>query len=216
MGGSAASAVAAVVAGNALLDAPLPAEALLRAAVEGERAASGAAHADNAAPALYGGLVAVVSDEPLQVVPIPTPAVLRAVLVHPHLRIDTREARAVLRTTIGLEEHVGQSMRLVGLISGCYRDDVDLIGRSLQDRIVEPQRSRLIPGFDLAAAAANEAGAIGFGIAGSGPSVFAWVEGDARAEQVRDAIAETFRAQGIDSEGYVHPLRAEGARIVSS
>ena len=216
MGGSAASAVGAVVAGNGLLDRPLPRERLLAYALEGERVASGAPHADNAAPCLYGGLTALVADNPPRIVSIPVPAELRIVLVHPHRRIDTRDARAVLRTEIGLREHVEQSMRLCGFLVGCFNGDLELIGESLQDRIVEPQRSRLIEGFDAAAAAASGAGALGFGIAGSGPSVFALCADDGAAASVRAAVTEAFREQSIDSDGWVSSIDAGGAAVVGS
>jgi homoserine kinase len=216
MGGSAASAVGAVVAGNGLLDRPLPRERLLTYALEGERAASGAPHADNAAPCLYGGLTALVADNPPRVVSIPVPAELSVVLVHPDRRIDTRDAREVLRKEIGLREHVEQSMRLCGLIVGCFNGDLKLIGESLQDRIIEPQRSRLIEGFDVAAAAANDAGALGFGIAGSGPSVFALCADDDSAESTRAAVVRAFREQSVDSEGWVSSIDAGGAAVVDS
>ncbi len=214
MGGSAASAVGAVVAANALLDEPLPLDRLLICATEGERAATGAAHADNTAPCLYGGLTAVVSKDPLEVYPVPFPDTLRCTLVHPHMRIDTRDARAVLRESIGLGEHVDQSMRLAGFLAGCHSGDLPLIGRSLRDEIVEPERSRLIPGFDAARDAALEAGAIGFGIAGSGPSVFAWSADDATARSVSAAVVKQFRSAGLETDAWVSPIRARGAACI--
>jgi len=214
MGGSAASAVGAVVAANALLDEPLPREALLEFATEGERAATGAAHADNTAPCLYGGLTAVVSKKPLEVAQIPIPDGLRCVLVHPHMRIDTREAREVLRPSVSLSEHVEQSMRLTGFLIGCINGDLKLIGRSLSDGIVEPQRSRLIPGFDAARDAALDAGAIGFGIAGSGPSVFAWVADEPTGRRVESRVRAAFGDAGLDVDGWVTPIRTRGAECV--
>jgi homoserine kinase len=218
MGGSAASAVGAVVAANALVDRPLPREALLEYATEGERAATGAAHADNTAPCLFGGLTGVVSKDPLEVVRIPIPEGLRCVLVHPRMRIDTREAREVLRPSVSLGEHVEQTMHLTGLLVGCWNSDLELIRRSMRDRIVEPQRSRLIPGFDAARDAAIAAGALGFGIAGSGPSVFAWVaddpsEGTGRA--VETAVNGAFAAAGLETDSWVGAIRETGAEVVA-
>ncbi len=211
MGGSAASAVAAVVAANALLPEPLPRQRLLGYAVLGEEAASGVPHADNAAPCLLGGLVAVVGNDPLKVVPVPVPTGLICVLVHPHLQIETRAARAVLRREIGLAEHVRHSMRLTGFLAGCFRDDLELIREAMHDEIVEPQRATLIPGFADAKAAALAAGAIGFAIAGSGPSVFAWVGSRADAAEVERAIRDAFRLHDLESDGWISPIDRTGA-----
>lgn len=214
MGGSAASAVGAVVAANRLLDEPLAREDLLVYALAGEQAASGAPHADNAAPCLFGGLTAVVSTRPLCVVPIPVPPAVRCVLVHPHLTIETRRAREVLRREIPLGEHTAQSMRLAGFLSGCFTGDLERIGASLEDLIVEPQRSRLIPGFDDAKAAAHEGGALGLGIAGSGPSVFAWVVSEDAARRVELGVRRAFAAHGLTTDAWVSPIRAAGAECV--
>jgi len=216
MGGSAASAVAAVVAANQLLDEPLPKSELLRFAAAGEQAASGAPHADNAAPCLYGGLTAVVSTDPLRVVPIPVPEALQCVVVHPHMTIETRQARAVLRDEIRLVEHTRQSMRLCGFVVGCFSGNFDLIAGSMDDLIVEPQRSRLIPGFAEAKAAAREAGAVGFGIAGSGPSVFAWVNSPQCGSAVESAVREAFDRQGLKTDSWAAPIHREGAACVTS
>jgi homoserine kinase len=184
MGGSAASAVAAVVAAQALVDTPLDEAELLACALAGEAVASGAPHADNAAPCLHGGLTVVVSHEPPLVVPLPVPERIVCVLVHPHLRIDTRDARAALPREVSLGDHVAQSMHLAGFVCACFRSDLALLRRSMVDLIAEPARSHLIPGYAEARAAALEHGAIGCSIAGSGPSVFAWVEGEPSARAV--------------------------------
>jgi homoserine kinase len=213
MGGSAASAVGAVVAANALLAEPLPPEELLPFALEGEAAASGAPHADNAAPCLFGGMTAVVAKAPLRVVEIPVPQGLACVVVRPELRIDTREARAALRAEISLELAVAQSMRLTGFLVGCHRGDVDLIGESMQDLIAGPQRAKAITGFDAAREAAIGAGAIGFAIAGSGPSVFAWVRETDDASAVESSIRGAFLSQGVRSQGWVSRLGCRGAHL---
>jgi homoserine kinase len=213
MGGSAASAVAAVVAANSLLERPLEAADLLPHAVAGERVASGAAHADNAAACLFGGLVAVVAADPPRIVRLPVPAAVRAVVVRPELRLDTREARAVLPAEVSLGRHVEQSQLLAGFIAGCFAGDAELIGRSMEDRIATPARARLIPGYERARGAAREAGAIGFGIAGAGPSVFAWTSSDDAAARVERAVRAAFEGQGLGSEAWRGPLGRRGAHV---
>jgi len=214
MGGSAASAVGAVVAANGLLVEPLSAEALLPFALEGEAAASGAPHADNAAPCLYGGMTAVVATDPLRIVGVPTPAGLACVVVRPELRIDTKEARAALRDDVPLELSVEQSMRLTGFLIGCHRGDVDLIGQSMKDLIAGPQRAVAITGFDAARDAALGAGALGFAIAGSGPSVFAWVRSIDDGSSVESAIRAAFQSLGLNSQAWVSRLGCAGAHLV--
>lgn len=170
MGGSAASAVGAVVAAQALLAAPLGQEALLRYALLGEYIASGSAHADNAAPCLYGGLTLALSDG--EIVRVPVPEGIVCILVHPHLQLETRAMRGVLKREVPLVDCVRQSALLAGFISGCYAGDLGRIGKSLSDILIEPQRERFIPGFRAAKRAATEAGALGFSISGSGPERF--------------------------------------------
>jgi len=211
MGGSAASAVAAVVAAAALLDPPPATAELLPHATAGEAAASGAAHADNAAPCLWGGLTAVIGADPPRVTPIPVPAGVVCVVVHPHLTIETRRAREVLPREVALSAHVAQSMGLVGFLAGCFRADLDLVRGSMVDRLVEPARSPLIPGFAAARAAALAAGALGFGIAGSGPSVFAWSAGPTDAARIEADVQAAFAAAGLASDAWTGPLRARGA-----
>ena len=216
MGGSAASAVAAAVAANGLLDRPLGREELLSHAAEGERVASGAAHADNAAPCLWGGLTAVVADHPPLVVPIPVPAAVRYVVVRPHLRLDTREARAALPETVPLGRHVEQSKRLAGLVAGCFRNDHELIRLSMQDLIAEPARAPLIPGFDCAREAALSSGALGFGIAGAGPSVFAWAVSDDQAGEIERRVQDAFGEVDLASDAWSGPIGRDGACVESA
>ena len=216
MGGSAASAVAAVVAANALLERPAETPELLAYALAGEAAASGAPHADNAAPSLFGGMTALVEEHPPRVVPVPVPRGFCSVVVRPEIRVDTREARAALSESIPLERHVEQSMYLTGFLIGCFRDDPKLVAGSMRDLIAGPVRSRAIPGFDEAREAALAAGAIGFAVAGSGPSVFAWAaEGD-DATAVERAVLEAFERRGIAAGGWISPLGCAGARVVDA
>jgi homoserine kinase len=214
MGGSAASAVGAMVAANALLDEPLTLDELLRYALVGEAVASGSRHADNLAPCLFGGLTLVRGLEFPDVLQIPVPEEIRCVLVRPHLRLDTRDARAVLPHSISLGLHVEQSGNLVGLIHGCFTNDLELIRRSFHDVIVEPHREPLIPGFRAARDAAIEAGALGCSISGAGPSVFAWCAGEPGAAEVRAALTGAFAAAGIETDAWVSPVHAPGAYVV--
>ena len=216
MGGSAASAVAAVVAADRLLGLGLDRQKLLGYALVGESAASGAPHADNAAPCLHGGLTAVVSRDPPRIVDLPVPSDIAYVVVHPRLRVETRAARAMLARHVALGTVVEQSMRLAGFVAGCYRDDPALVEASMVDLIAGPQRARLIPGFDEARRVAIEAGAFAFAISGSGPSVFAWVRTGASAEKVAEEVREAFRRNGLPAVSWTGTLGSPGARIVAA
>lgn len=215
MGGSAASAVAAVVAANALLEEPVPRLQLLKFAMEGEIIASGSAHIDNIAPCLIGGLVLTVGIDHPRVKQIPVPPSLRCVLVHPHMFLGTREARAVLRTDVTRSDFVWQSANLAGFISGCYSNDLDMIRDSFNDVIIEPQRHSLIPGFKDVQRGAMSAGALGCSISGAGPSIFAWAEIQ-HAEAVRGAMVAAFSLHGLESDCWISSLDAYGARVVKA
>ena len=215
MGGSAASAVAALVAANSLLEEPLPKESLLAYALAAEVVACGASHPDNAAPSLFGGLTLIVSTDPLRCVRLPVPRGLLAVLVHPHVRVDTRDSRAVLRPHVPLADHVRQSARLAGLVAACFKDDLGLLRDCLEDIVIEPQRAALIPGFARVKRAALEAGALGASISGSGPSVFALVDSEATAGRVREVMVGAFRSGGVgEVDSWVSPVSCEGARVI--
>jgi homoserine kinase len=215
MGGSAASAVAALVAANSLLERPLQKESLLAYALVAEKVASGAAHPDNAAPCLFGGLILMLSADPARHVQLPVPTGLLNVLVHPHVRVDTRDARGILKDSVPLKDHVRQSANLGGFIAGCFRDDLELIRSSLSDVIIEPQRAGLIPGFAEVKAAALREGAIGVSISGSGPSVFAWVDSEGASERVRAAMVDAFVSHGVaEVDSWVSPVSREGARVI--
>lgn len=216
MGGSAASAVGAVVAANALLEQPLEPGDLCTYAVAGEAVASGAAHADNVAPCLYGGLTLVVSHAPPEIVSIPVPKRHACALVHPDLKVETRSAREVLADTVPLKLHVRQSARLGALIAGCFRTDVDLISHGLEDLVIEPQRARLVPGFERVKRSALEAGALGASISGAGPSLFAWCRSDRSAEPVKEAMIRAFANEGIRAQGWTAPIAGRGAHIVEA
>jgi homoserine kinase len=215
MGGSAASAVAAVVAANALIEVPQPPLKLLKFAMEGEIISSGSAHVDNIAPCLYGGLVLTVGIDHPRVKQIPVPPSLRCVLVHPHMRLATREARAVLKSDVTRSDFVWQSANLAGFISGCYSNDLDMIRDSFNDVIIEPQRQSLIPGFKDVQRGAMTAGALGCSISGAGPTIFAWAELE-RTQAVRAAMVAAFAQHGLETDAWISPLDNPGARVVNS
>ena len=183
IGSSAASSAGAVWAINHLLGNPYTTIELIPFAMEGERLASGVAHADNVAPALLGGFTLVRSTDPLDVVSLPSPRELYATVIHPQIEIKTADSRRILKSSLSLKDAITQWGNVGGLVAGLYREDYELIGRSLQDVVIEPVRSILIPGFDEIKAAALNAGALGCGISGSGPSVFALSKGADKASR---------------------------------
>ncbi|WKN32921.1 homoserine kinase [Porifericola rhodea] len=220
LGSSAASAVAGLHAINELLVRHEPEKAiperkgLLPYAMEGERLACGSAHADNVAPALIGGFVLVRSYEPLDVISIPTPLSLWVTVIHPQVEVQTRDARSILRKQISLKDATIQWGNTAGLVAGLWQCDYDLIGRSMQDVIIEPIRSILIPGFDSVKYSAMRAGALGCGISGSGPSVFALSKDEETAIEVGRKMQNAFGMLNIDSEVYVSPINRDGPRVV--
>lgn len=216
MGGSAASAVGAVVAANAFLDDPLSKEELFVHALRGEEAASGAPHGDNVAPCLFGGLVVCRSVAPPDIVSVPVPNGVFCALVRPHAQVSTREARKILMPDVPMDAFVRQTAALAGVIVGCFTNDVRLIARSLADHVIEPQRAKLIPGFAAAREAALREEALGCSISGSGPSVFAWALSVARAESVRRAMAAAFEAAGVKADSWVSRVSWDGAVVRST
>jgi homoserine kinase len=215
LGSSAASAVASLFAVNELLGAPLTREQLLPFAMEGERIACGAAHADNVAPALLGGFVLIRSYNPLDVVSIPFPMDLVATVIHPHIEIRTEDARSILKKSILLKDAIQQWGNIGGLIAGLIQGNHDLIKRSLQDVIIEPVRSLLIPSFDKVKHAALENGALGCSISGSGPSIFALSNSLAVAGQVASAMRKELKIIGIECDVYISPINKLGPKVIS-
>jgi homoserine kinase len=212
MGGSAASAVAAVVAANALLDVPASFETLYWCAMQGEAAATGSAHGDNVAPMLLGGLViAPAEGAPVKV---PTPPWLYAALVHPHFVLETRTARAVLKGAYELHDFVVQSEGLALLLAGCFTSDKSLIKRGFRDVLVEPRRASLIPGFAKVKQAALDHGALGASISGAGPSVFGWFDSKESAHAAAASMAAAFKDAGLDSDQLVSPVSGPAASII--
>lgn len=214
LGSSAASAAAAVVAVNALLGSPLKKEKLLPFAVLGESIASGAIHADNVAPSLLGGLVLVRDNSTLDVHKIPTPKGLLATVIYPKVNVLTKEARGILSQEVSLKKMIQQSANLASLVVGMYNEDFELIRRSLQDVIIEPQRAHLIPHFYEVKEAAYTEGVLGCSISGSGPSIFALTRGIYQAENVGEAMRKVYEKHNIPCEVYVSPINKEGTIIL--
>jgi homoserine kinase len=210
-GGSAASAVAGALAASLLLDHPLDSEAVLQAAIEAEARVAGR-HADNVAPSLLGGLVLIRSLEPLEVVKLPVPAVLRVVLAHPDRAMSTREGRAVLPSSVSLETALHQAAQVAAIVAAAHSGDLALLGRAVDDRIAEPARAPLLEGFLEAKRAAMDAGALGCSISGSGPTVFAFVSGDDAGARVADAMRRAYAGRGISCRTRVAPADLTGAR----
>ncbi len=215
IGSSAASSAGAVWAMNELLDRRFSIRELVIFAMEGERLASGVAHADNVAPALYGGFTLVRSYDPLDIVKINTPKELYAAIIHPQIEVKTSDSRKILRTNITLQDGIKQWGNVGGLIAGLYTEDYGLIGRSLVDHIVEPIRSMLIPGFEEVKAKTMEAGALGCGISGSGPSIFTLCKGEKTAKKVAAAMKKVYEKIGIEYDVHVSKMNLEGIRKIT-
>lgn len=212
MGGSAASCVAALVAANALLDTPLPHEALYTFALDGEAVSSGSRHGDNVAPMLLGGVVMATAT---RIIPLPVPAALHAVVVHPDQVLETRRSRAVLAEPFALNDISQHGAHLAQFILGLQRGDLQLIRDGLRDVLVEPRRAPLIPGFAAVKAAALDHGALGASISGGGPSVFAWFASRAEAEVAAPAMRGGFVDAGFDARAYVSPVAGPRAELIT-
>jgi homoserine kinase len=215
LGGSAASAAAAVVAVDAVLGAHASLDTLIACALEGERLGAGSAHADNIAPCLCGGFVLVRRPNPPDVIRLPVPAGLTAVVVHPHIEIETAKAREMLGTMVPLSDAVRQWANLGAFVDGLHRSDFAQISRSLEDTIAEPRRAPLVPGLPAIKRAAIEAGALGCSLSGSGPSLFALCRGADIASRVADAMTAAVVAHiGGVPETYVSAIASRGAHII--
>ena len=212
MGGSAASCVAALVAANALLDAPLSAIQLYRHALAGEAVASGGRHGDNVGPMLLGGVVLATLDH---LVKIPVPEAWHSVLVHPDAILETRRAREALKGAYAIGDFVAQSANLALVLAGCQRGDAVLVRAGLNDVLVEPRRAPLIEGFARVKQAALGHRAMGASISGAGPSVFAWFESRAEAEAAAPAMQAAFAEAGIASESFISPINGPAAHVIA-
>jgi homoserine kinase len=214
MGSSAASAVAALVAANQVLGNPFTKKELLPFAIAAEKVACGAGHADNVAPSLLGGFVLIRDYHPLDVIKLPVPQGLHCALLHPHFELKTSDSRSVLRDQISLKLSTIQSGNVAGLVAGLYEQDFDLISRSMRDVIAEPYRAVLIPGFYEMREALTEIGALGMGISGSGPTLFALSKGAEKAAEIQAAAQEIYQKIGLGVDVYFSEINTRGAYLI--
>lgn len=214
LGSSSASTVAGLFAVKTLLGDETDVAKLLPFAMKGEEMACGHGHADNVAPALLGGFVLIRSYEPLDVIRLPHPAGLYCAIVFPDVDVPTREARQIIRNKILMKDAVTQWGNIAGLVSGLYTQDIDLIGRSMQDVLVEPVRSILIPDFYEMRQLAMQAGAVSFGISGSGPSVFAFTRDEQTARQITQTLQKHLAGIKINSNSYVSTINDAGPKVL--
>jgi len=213
LGSSAASAVGGVMAVNELLNRPLTKRQLLPFAVAGEEVADGSYHADNVAPSLMGGIIFIRDNPTLDIHRIPNPKGLQVVCVYPHIKILTKDARDILSDQVSLKNTITQTGNIGGLIVGMYNADLDLISRSLNDVIIEPQRAKLIPGFfDVKDAAMNE-GAMGCSISGAGPTIFAICPNTFVAENAAHKMKSVFTSKKIKSNIFISPINQNGSYL---
>src|SRR5205814_7733271 len=215
LGSSAASSDGAVVAANHLLGNIFSRSDLVRFAMNGEKVASGVKHADNLAPCIYGGITLIRSILPLDIIPLSAPP-LHVTVVHPQIEVKTSDARQILRKEVQLKNAIMQWGNIAGLVTGFLKNDYDLIGRSLEDVIIEPVRSILIPGFDEVKINSKEAGALGGGISGSGPSIFMMSKEEKTAKIVEGIMKNVFQKIGVEFRTYVTSINNEGVKVVSS
>lgn len=215
MGGSAASAVAALVACNTFLTTPLSAHELAQYALLGEELASGQQHADNIVPCIFGGLTLIRSLDPIEVIQLPVPD-LHCVLIHPHLHISTMQARKILKSELPLKDYVKQSANLGAFIAAIYTNNFSLLKKSMTDILIEPQRAQFVPGFYKIKEAALTAGAIGVSFSGSGPSLFAFAKNKQDADGISKAMREQLSSQHIASDAWISRISNNAARVTES
>lgn len=214
LGSSAASAAGAVAAANLLLEKPFSKSDLVKFAMNGEKLASGVKHADNIAPCISGGVTLIRSIHPLDIINLPAPP-LYVTVVHPQIEVKTSDARQILRKEVTLKNAIRQWGNIAGLVAGFMQSDYELIGRSLEDVIIEPVRSILIPGFDDVKKRCKEAGALGGGISGSGPSIFMLNKEEKTALEVRSIMTEIYETLGIETRIYVTTMNQQGVKIIN-
>jgi len=213
VGSSAASSAGAVVGANYLLGNPFSKDDLVRFAMNGEKLASGVKHADNIAPCIFGGVTLVRSIFPLEIIALPSPT-LHVTIVHPQIEVRTSDARSILRQQVLLKDAIKQWGNIAGLVAGLMKSDYDLIGRSLEDVIIEPVRSILIPGFDALKLACKQAGALGGGISGSGPSIFMLSKTKEIAIAVEKEMKQLYDDIGLPHHTYVTSINQTGVEII--
>ena len=215
LGSSAASSAAAAIAMNALFNNPFTKTQLVEFALEGELYASGSIHADNVAPSIFGGMVLIRSYTPLDIITINLKAALFCTVIHPQIELSTSMARNIIKKDIALSKAIKQWGNLAGLMIGLLEADYDLISRSLVDHIIEPERSILIPLYSVAKKAAMDSGALGAGISGSGPSIFALSKSMKDAEKIETALTSVYINSGIETKTYVSAISERGGYILT-
>jgi homoserine kinase len=215
IGSSSASAAGSVFAINELLGRPYNQTQLTNFAMKGEAVASGCEHADNIAPALFGGFTLVKSTTPLQVLQLPTPEDLFVTIIHPQIEVKTSEARAILPKQIPLQNAITQWSNVGSLVHALHTNNYDLLSQALVDVVVEPYRSQLIPHFDFVKTEVIKAGALGAGISGSGPSIFALSKSKKTAEDVAKAMTTIYAKTTINFNTYVSKINTQGMKILS-
>jgi len=214
LGSSAASSVAGVYAANVLLGKPFSKKELVQFAMQGEKVASGAAHADNVAPCMLGGIILIRSYHPLDIIRLPVPEKLFLVVVHPQVEVLTKDARAVLKKNVPIEDAILQWGNTAALTAGLFSNDLKLVGRAVDDHIAEPYRAPLIPYFEKVKKAAMNSGALACSISGSGPSIFALCDGRSKTKKVTEAMKKIFSTNKIKSESYISSVNTHGVRIL--
>ena len=214
VGSSAASSAGAVVGANYLVGNIFSKDDLVRFAMNGEKLASGVKHADNIAPCIFGGVTLVRSIFPLEIIALPSPT-LYVTIVHPQIEVRTSDARSILRQQVLLKDAIKQWGNIAGLVAGLMKSDYDLIGRSLEDVIIEPVRSILIPGFDALKLACKQAGALGGGISGSGPSIFMLSKTKEIAIAVEKEMKQLYDGIGLPHHTYVTSINQTGVEITA-
>lgn len=213
VGSSAASSAGAVVAANRLLNNLFTNEDLIRFAMNGEKVASGVKHADNIAPCIYGGVTLIRSIFPLDIVQLTAPP-LYVTIVHPQIEVRTSDARGILKQQVLLKDAIRQWGNIAGLVAGLLKSDYELIGRSLEDVLIEPVRSILIPGFDTVKQLSKEAGALGGGISGSGPSIFMLSKDESTAKAVEQQMHSVYERLSLDHHTYVTTINQSGVKFI--
>ena len=215
IGSSSASSAAAAFGINELFGAPLSEEEVVLCAMEGENLASGGYHADNAAPAVMGGIVLIRGYEPLDLIKLPVPGDFYCAVLHPHLVVSTKEARSILPPKVDMHAAVAQWGNVGGLVAGLYSGNIGLVGRSMRDAVAEPYRKGFIPGFDELREKVLQSGSLAMNIAGSGPSVFALADRREKARKAGEIFEQHFAARGIDYHSYVVKVSNRGARLIA-
>lgn len=212
LGSSASSSVAGAFAMNEYLGRPYDINKVLYFATLGEKLADGSFHADNTAPSLYGGITLIRDNASLDVIRLPLIRGLKVVVIHPQIEILTKDSRAILSETVSLKKHVQQSGNLGAFVAALYRSDLELLKRSLKDVIVEPQRAKLIPGFDNMKEKTESLGALGFSISGAGPSMFAICPNSHIADNIASAAKEVYRNLDLGVNVFLSDINQEGAK----